>query len=40
VLLTVATAYTVHRAVNFGEPIFSRVVTITGNVSQPQILKH
>ena len=32
----VATAYTVHRAVNLGEPVISRVVTITGNVVQPQ----
>lgn len=32
----VATAYTVHRAVNFGEPVISRIVTITGNVPQPQ----
>ncbi len=32
----VATAYTLHRAVNFGEPVISRIVTITGNVAQPQ----
>ncbi|MDA8382031.1 MAG: electron transport complex subunit RsxC [Betaproteobacteria bacterium] len=30
----VATAYTVHRAVNHGEPVLSRVVTVTGNVGQ------
>jgi len=28
----VATAYTVHRAIDFGEPLLSRIVTITGNV--------
>lgn len=31
----VATAYTVHRYVNFGEPVISRIVTVTGNVAQP-----
>jgi len=31
----VATAYTVHRFVNFGEPVISRVVTVTGNVAHP-----
>lgn len=31
----VATAYTVHRYLNFGEPVISRIVTITGNVAQP-----
>jgi electron transport complex protein RnfC len=31
-----ATAYTVHRAVNHGEPVISRVVTVTGNVARPQ----
>ena len=30
------TAYTVHRAVNHGEPVISRVVTVTGNVQRPQ----
>ncbi len=30
------TAYTVHRAVNHGEPVISRIVTVTGNVAQPQ----
>jgi electron transport complex protein RnfC len=30
------TAYTVHRAVNHGEPVISRVVTVTGNVVKPQ----
>jgi len=32
----VATAYTVHRAIDFGEPLLSRIVTITGNVGQAQ----
>lgn len=32
----VATAYAVHRAVDFGEPLISRIVTITGNVRRPQ----
>ncbi|MCC8999705.1 MAG: electron transport complex subunit RsxC [Candidatus Contendobacter sp.] len=32
----VATAYTLHRAVNCGEPIISRIVTVTGCVNQPQ----
>lgn len=31
----VATAYSVHRVVNHGEPVVSRIVTVTGNVSQP-----
>jgi electron transport complex, RnfABCDGE type, C subunit len=35
VCTNVATVYTVHRAVNHGEPMISRVVTITGNVKQP-----
>lgn len=30
------TAYTVHRAVNHGEPVISRIVTVTGNVPKPQ----
>ncbi len=30
------TAYTVHRAVNHGEAVISRIVTITGNVDRPQ----
>ncbi len=30
------TAYTVHRAVNHGEPVISRIVTVTGNVEKPQ----
>ena len=30
------TAYTVHRAVNHGEAVISRIVTITGNVAKPQ----
>ncbi len=31
----VATAYTVHRAINCGEPVISRVVTVTGQVRRP-----
>lgn len=31
----VATAYSVHRLVNHGEPVVSRIVTVTGDVSQP-----
>ena len=32
----VATAYTLHRAINFGEPVISRVVTVTGHVAKPR----
>lgn len=32
----VATAYALHRAVNYGEPMISRIVTVTGLVHQPQ----
>ena len=32
----VGTALAVHRAVEFGEPMISRIVTVTGNVEQPQ----
>ncbi|MBI2312243.1 MAG: electron transport complex subunit RsxC [Betaproteobacteria bacterium] len=32
----VHTAYTVHRAVAFGEPVVSRVVTVAGNVLAPR----
>ena len=32
----VATAYAVHRLVNHGEPMISRLVTVTGNVKTPQ----
>ncbi|HAS52077.1 MAG TPA: electron transport complex subunit RsxC [Gammaproteobacteria bacterium] len=31
----VATAYAVHRAVDNGEPMISRIVTVTGHVKQP-----
>ncbi|NOT68062.1 MAG: electron transport complex subunit RsxC [Methylophilaceae bacterium] len=31
----VATAYTVHRLVNHGEPVISRIVTVTGKVARP-----
>lgn len=31
----VATAYTVHRLINYGEPVISRIVTVTGNVARP-----
>lgn len=30
----VATVYTMHRAIHFGEPVVSRLVTVTGNVGQ------
>ena len=32
----VGTAYALHRAVNHGEPLISRIVTVTGNVHRPQ----
>lgn len=32
----VATAYSVHRLVNHGEPMISRLVTVTGNVKTPR----
>ena len=32
----VATAYAVHRLLNHGEPMISRMVTVTGNVNTPQ----
>ncbi len=32
----VATAYTIHRAFAHGEPLLSRIVTITGNVMHPR----
>jgi Na+-translocating ferredoxin:NAD+ oxidoreductase subunit C len=32
----VATAYAVHRLVNHGEPMISRMITITGNVKSPR----
>lgn len=32
----IGTAYTVHRAVNHGEPVISRVLTVTGGVARPQ----
>jgi len=35
----VATAYAVHRLVNHGEPMISRMVTVTGNVKTPQNLE-
>ena len=31
----VGTAYAVHRAMEFGEPLISRIVTLTGNVATP-----
>lgn len=34
-VFNVATAYTLHRAINHGEPVLSRIVTVTGNVAQP-----
>ncbi|MGD9788583.1 MAG: electron transport complex subunit RsxC [Sulfuricellaceae bacterium] len=35
VCTNVATVYSVHLAVNLGEPMISRIVTVTGNVRQP-----
>ncbi len=35
----VGTAYTIYRAIEFGEPVISRTVTITGHVNQPQNLE-
>ena len=32
----VATAYTLHRAVAHGEPVISRIVTVTGHIAQPR----
>lgn len=32
----VATAYSAHRAIEHGEPLISRIVTVTGNVQHPQ----
>jgi electron transport complex protein RnfC len=32
----VATAYAVHRLINHGEPLISRMITVTGNVKSPQ----
>jgi electron transport complex protein RnfC len=32
----VATAYSAYRAISYGEPMLSRVVTVTGNVEHPQ----
>lgn len=32
----VATAYSAYRAISYGEPMLSRVVTVTGNVERPQ----
>ncbi|MCM8595851.1 electron transport complex subunit RsxC [Accumulibacter sp.] len=32
----VATVYTAYRALAFGEPVLSRIVTLTGNVEQPR----
>ncbi len=39
VCVNVATAYTIHRAVNHGEPMISRVITLTGNVNHPRNLE-
>jgi electron transport complex protein RnfC len=35
-VFNVGTAYAVHRAVELGEPMISRIVTITGHVRRPQ----
>ncbi len=32
----VATVYTMHRVVNHGEPVISRLVTLTGNMDEPR----
>ena len=32
----IGTAYAVHRAINHGEPLISRVVTVTGNIANAQ----
>ncbi|MHB1677073.1 MAG: electron transport complex subunit RsxC [Sulfuriferula sp.] len=32
----IGTAYAVHRAINHGEPLLSRIVTVTGNVEKAQ----
>ena len=34
-VFNVGTAYSLHRAVEFGEPLISRVVTVTGHVARP-----
>jgi len=36
ICMNVATAYTIYRAIDHGEPVISRIVTITGNVQSPQ----
>ena len=35
-VFNVGTAYSLYRAIEFGEPMISRVVTVTGHVGQPQ----
>ncbi len=35
----VATAYSVHRAIEMGEPLVSRIVTLSGNVERPHNLE-
>ena len=35
-IFNIATAYSVARAVHHGEPLISRIVTVTGNVEQPR----
>lgn len=35
-VFNVGTAYSLHRAIAFGEPMLSRVVSVTGHVAQPQ----
>jgi electron transport complex protein RnfC len=35
-VFNVGTAYSVHRALDRGEPVISRIVTVTGNVRRPQ----
>ncbi len=35
-VFNVATAYSLHRAIDLGEPMLARVVTVTGHVAEPQ----
>ncbi|MEW5891830.1 MAG: electron transport complex subunit RsxC [Pseudomonadota bacterium] len=35
-VFNIGTAYSLYRAIEFGEPVISRVVTVTGHVAEPQ----
>ncbi|NWG87034.1 MAG: electron transport complex subunit RsxC [Hydrogenophilaceae bacterium] len=35
-VFNIGTAYSLYRAIEFGEPLISRVVTVTGHVAEPQ----